>query len=285
MTHVDPVGAGDAGDAGDAGATAPRRAGRPKRPPLTEHVIAREALAIIDELGWPACTMKLLAQRLGVRSPSLYHHVDGQRGLVDLVRALVVREIHTPELELLPWPDAIRSFGLAYYRAFARHSNTIQVLSTTPVRDATTLAMYEVFLRTLVNQGFEPDRAFEALLGLEHLALGFAYEWNAEGLMLDPEVVGAQGAPILADITRVRTDQRRNTETTFLNLLGRFTEMFRYELDGPGLAEHAPELAPAPVPAPVPGSAPVPDSAPVSGSAPAPAFPLPTPHHSKGAPA
>ncbi len=213
------------------GADTPRKAGRPSRPALTEDAIAREALAIIDELGWAACTMKVLAQRLGVRAPSLYHHVDGQKGIVDLVRALVVREIHAPDLDRQPWDEAIHTFGLAYYRAFARHPNTIQVLSTTPVRDAGTLAMYELFLRTLTEQGFEPVRAFEALLGLEHLALGFAYEWNAEDLMLDPDVVAAQGAPILASITRGRTDQRRVAETTFMNLLSRYIEMFRHELD------------------------------------------------------
>ena len=218
-------------EAQKAQADMPRRPGRPRRPALTEDAIAGEALAIIDELGWSACTMKLLAHRLGVRAPSLYHHVHGQKGIVDLVRALVVREIHDIELDRHPWDDAIRTFGLAYYHAFARHPNTIQVLSTTPVRDAGTLAMYEIFLRTLTEQGFEPERAFEALLGLEHLALGFAYEWNAEDLMLDPDVVAAQGAPILAEITRGRTDQRRVAETTFMNLLNRYIEMFRHELD------------------------------------------------------
>ena len=87
----------------------PRRAGRPSRPALTEADIAREALAIIDELGWAACTMKVLAHRLGVRAPSLYHHIDGQKGIVDLVRALVVREIHTPDLDRQPWDEAIHT--------------------------------------------------------------------------------------------------------------------------------------------------------------------------------
>ncbi|MGK0741610.1 TetR/AcrR family transcriptional regulator C-terminal domain-containing protein [Leucobacter sp. Z1108] len=209
----------------------PRRPGRPTRPALTEDTIAREALAIIDELGWPACTMKLLAHRLGVRSPSLYHHVDGQKGIVDLVRALVVREIHNPAIQGMRWDDAIRSFGIAYYRAFSGHPNTIQVLSMTPVRDRDTLIMYETFLQTLVGQGWELPRAFEALLGLEHLALGFAYEWNAEDLMLDPAVVAAQGAPLLAEVTRDRTDQASDVEHTFMNLLGRHIEMFRHEVD------------------------------------------------------
>ena len=212
---------------------APRKPGRPSRPPLTEDAIAKEALAIIDEMGWEACTMKLLASRLGVRTPSLYHHITGLRSIVDLVRILVVREIHNPNILDMPWDQAFEAFGVSYYRAFAKHPNTIQVLSTTPVRDATTLEMYETFLQALVQDGWTPSVALEALLDVEHLALGFSYEWNAEDLMLESAYVAAQGAPLLAEATRERTDQAQSSEATFLSLLGRHIAMYRHELTTP----------------------------------------------------
>jgi len=208
-----------------------RRPGRPARPVLTQGDIAREALAIIDELGWHACTMKLLAHRLGVRAPSLYHHIDGQAALVSLVRALVVSEIHDPTIVDLPWDEAVRRFGIAYYRAFVAHPNTVQVLSTTPVRDSATIAMYETFMQVFVREGGELHRALEALIGLETLALGFAFDWNAEDLMLDPILMEAAGAPLLAEATRERTDQNVISETSFLRLLDRYIEMFRHEFD------------------------------------------------------
>jgi AcrR family transcriptional regulator len=43
------------------------------------------AEAIVDRDGWMALTMSALAKELGVKSPSLYHHVDG----LDAVRAEV----------------------------------------------------------------------------------------------------------------------------------------------------------------------------------------------------
>jgi len=211
--------------------TARRRPGRPAKPVLTQGDIAREALVIIDELGWHACTMKLLAHRLGVRAPSLYHHIDGQAALVSLVRALVVSEIHDPTIVDLPWDEAVRRFGIAYYRAFVAHPNTVQVLSTTPVRDAATIAMYETFMQIFVREGGELQRALEALIGLETLALGFAFDWNAEDLMLDPILMEAAGAPLLAEATRERTDQNVISETSFLRLLDRYIEMFRHEFD------------------------------------------------------
>ncbi|MGO3148389.1 MAG: TetR/AcrR family transcriptional regulator C-terminal domain-containing protein [Leucobacter sp.] len=208
---------------------APRKSGRPTRPPLTEDAIAHEALVIIDELGWDACTMKLLASRLGVRTPSLYHHINGQRSIVDLVRTLVVSEIHNPLILDLPWDEAFEAFGVSYYRAFAKHPNTIQVLSTTPVRDDHTLEMYETFLKALVQHGWSTSMALEALLDVEHLALGFSYEWNAQDLMLDSAYIAEHGAPLLAEATRERTDQASSSESTFLTLLGRHIEMYRHE--------------------------------------------------------
>ncbi|WP_181158420.1 TetR/AcrR family transcriptional regulator [Leucobacter massiliensis] len=205
---------------------APRRTGRPSRPPLTEEDIARAALAIIDERGWAACTMARLAERLGVRAPSLYHHVDGQRGVIELVRGLIVREITDAADLSLPWRAGIQSFGVAYYRAFSRHPNAIQVLSTTPVRNAETLRMYEAFLGMLVRDGWEVASAFEALIGLEYLALGFAYDWNAEDVLLDHELIAGRRLPLLAEVTRGQREQRVVAESTFLSLLSHYGEMF-----------------------------------------------------------
>ncbi len=223
---------GDLSISRDAVDYVPRKSGRPSsRPPITEEDIAREALAIIDKQGWPACTMKHLAQRLGVRAPSLYHHIEGQHKIVDLVRGVVVREINVDIIVGLPWEEVIVTFGAAYYRAFARHPNTIQVLSMTPVRDDVTLNMYETFLGALTSKGWEVGRAFEAMLGIEHLALGFAYEWNAEDLMLDSSFVENHGAHLLAAATRERTNQGAVAETTFLSLLSRFVEMYKYDFE------------------------------------------------------
>ncbi len=208
----------------------PRRSGRPRRPPLDRGVIAKAALEIIDERGWAGCTMLALASRLGVRAPSLYHHIEGQDQIVDLVRGLVIEGIIDPSESGLEWREAFFAFGVSYYRAFATHPNTIQTLSTTPVRDAPTLRMYEGFLRMMSEAGWDLTRSYEAVIGLEHLALGFAYEWNAEELMLDSGLALRHGAPLLAEITRDRTEQPVIAEATFLSLLRRYIEMFALHL-------------------------------------------------------
>lgn len=207
-----------------------RRSGRPAKSVITQDAIATTALQIIDELGWDACSMKLLAQRLGVRSPSLYHHIENQQSLVDLVRQLVVAEIYNPGVFELPWEEGFWQFGVDYYRAFTAHPNTIQVLSTTPVHDEITLRMYEGFLAMLCRDGWASEKAFEAMLGLEHLALGFAFERSAQDLLLDSQYIEKRSTPLLAEVAKSRTDQSSIAESTFFSLLRRYIEMFRIDL-------------------------------------------------------
>src|SRR5260370_41346866 len=51
------------------------------------------AAGLIDEIGYPDLTMGLLAQRLGVRAPSLYKHVDGLTDLQHRIATLAMTEL------------------------------------------------------------------------------------------------------------------------------------------------------------------------------------------------
>jgi AcrR family transcriptional regulator len=57
---------------------------------ITVDDIVRAGVAITAEDGLPAVSVRAVAHRLGVRSPSLYHHLPGG---VDELRSLVVQEI------------------------------------------------------------------------------------------------------------------------------------------------------------------------------------------------
>jgi AcrR family transcriptional regulator len=84
---------------------------------LNETRVVEEAARIADEVGLPQLTMAALANRLGVRQPSLYKHVDRLAGLQ---RSLAVRA----KLELADVlaratvgrsrEDAISAMALAY---------------------------------------------------------------------------------------------------------------------------------------------------------------------------
>ncbi|ALJ19791.1 TetR/AcrR family transcriptional regulator [Microbacterium sp. No. 7] len=75
----------------------PRRPGRPRLdgpvPPVTRASIAEAALGLAADRGFPALTMRSLAERLGVTVRALYNHVADRQDVVDLVAARIM-ELH-----------------------------------------------------------------------------------------------------------------------------------------------------------------------------------------------
>src|SRR5918996_4008712 len=77
-----------------------------RRAPLTRERVVRAAIALADEGGIEALSMRKLAKDLGVEAMSLYNHVSNKGDLVDAMVDLVVREIELPADP--DWESAIR---------------------------------------------------------------------------------------------------------------------------------------------------------------------------------
>lgn len=60
---------------------------------LTSDDVVTAAAGLIDEIGYHDLTMGLLAQRLGIRAPSLYKHVDDLADLQHRVATLAMTEL------------------------------------------------------------------------------------------------------------------------------------------------------------------------------------------------
>ena len=60
---------------------------------LTRGDVVAAGAALADEVGYQDLTMGLLAERLGVRTPSLYKHVDGLADLRHGVATLAMTEL------------------------------------------------------------------------------------------------------------------------------------------------------------------------------------------------
>ena len=63
-----------------------------RRPGLTADDVVRAAAVIADETSFANLTLGLVAERLGVRAPSLYKHVDGLADLRHRVATLAMTE-------------------------------------------------------------------------------------------------------------------------------------------------------------------------------------------------
>jgi AcrR family transcriptional regulator len=60
---------------------------------LTSDDVVAAAAGLIDEIGYQDLTMGLLAQRLGIRAPSLYKHVDDLADLRHRIATLAITEL------------------------------------------------------------------------------------------------------------------------------------------------------------------------------------------------
>ncbi|MFE2479389.1 TetR/AcrR family transcriptional regulator C-terminal domain-containing protein [Streptomyces sp. NPDC059389] len=165
---------------------------RPRTPLLDRERIAATALQLVEEQG--EFSVPQIARELGVQTASVYHHVDGRAGVVELVRELVCDRIADGSLDLEPWDRALEAWARSYRAAFAASPRAIPLLMTTPVRAPRVLAQYERAVGMLLAAGFTRERVMPLLTALENLVLGSALDLAAPEAMWEP----SPDTPLLA---------------------------------------------------------------------------------------
>jgi AcrR family transcriptional regulator len=154
---------------------------RPSTPILSRARIARAALELIDEQGFDALTTRRLAQRLGVRDPSLYNHISSRDDLLDEVHALIVEQT-MPSLPLDgDWREVLTEFARSYRRAFARHPHVIATIATRPINTPASLRVYDNLFHFLGRNGFDPPATLAITAAIDFMCLGAALEPFAAG--------------------------------------------------------------------------------------------------------
>ncbi|WP_316776554.1 TetR/AcrR family transcriptional regulator [Streptomyces sasae] len=169
--------------------------GRPRTPLLDRERITTTALQLVDEQG--DFSVPQIAKRLGTQAGSLYHHVDGRDGIIELLRERVASAIDPTTLDLAPWDTALESWARSYRAAFAAHPRTIPLLMTSPVRAPRVLEQYERAVTLLLAAGFAPADVMPLLVALENLVLGSALDLAAPETMW--ELTAQTPTPHLAE--------------------------------------------------------------------------------------
>ena len=154
---------------------------RPRTALLDLDRIADTALELVDETG--DFTVPEMARRLGVQTASIYHHVDGRSGIVELLRARVGTQIDAGLLEGRPWKSALRAFAHSYRAAFAAHPHVVPLLTGEPVRARSVLATYERIVVLMEESGFPAEALMTTLTTFENFILGSALDLAAPEVM------------------------------------------------------------------------------------------------------
>ncbi|MEV7191513.1 TetR/AcrR family transcriptional regulator C-terminal domain-containing protein [Streptomyces sp. NPDC093510] len=181
--------------------------GRPRTPLLDRERITTTAMELVDEQG--DFSVPQIARRLGVQTGSVYHHVDGRDGIVELLRERVAESIETAALDGGVWDEALAAWARSYRAAFAAHPKSIPLLTTSPVRAPRVLDQYERAVALLLDAGFALPDVMSVITGLENVVLGSALDLAAPETLwvLADETATPHLARALGATPRGRTEQ------------------------------------------------------------------------------
>ncbi|WP_420077496.1 TetR/AcrR family transcriptional regulator [Streptomyces sp. JL3001] len=202
--------------------------GRPRTPLLDRERITTAALELVDAQG--EFSVPQIARRLGVQTGSLYHHVDGRDGIVELLRERVTEAIDAGTLDLRPWDTAMAAWARSYRAAFAAHPRAIPLLMTNPVRAPRVLEHYERAVTLLLDAGFRTADVMPVIIALENMVLGSALDLAAPEAMW--EIADASATPRLAEALAALGDSR--TDRSFDLALEGFLAHARRTLEARG---------------------------------------------------
>lgn len=116
--------------------------------------IVAAAIALADEQGIAAVTMKAVAARLGPYSPmALYRYVHNKDGLVDLMLDAAVATVPLPGQTGPHWRDDLRAVALATRGMIQAHPWFAWLVHTRPPAGPHAMRRTEFMLRVLVEAG------------------------------------------------------------------------------------------------------------------------------------
>jgi AcrR family transcriptional regulator len=143
------------------------------------------AVAVADEAGIEAVSMRKLAQKLGVVPMALYKHVANKEELLDGIVDVVVSEIAPPD-PTLDWKPAIRARILSARAALLRHPWARQVMESKATPTPVVLDYIESTIAILVAGGLSIDLTHHALHALGSRIFGFSQELYNDSQNADP---------------------------------------------------------------------------------------------------
>ncbi|WP_410596945.1 TetR/AcrR family transcriptional regulator C-terminal domain-containing protein [Amycolatopsis sp. lyj-23] len=147
------------------------RRGRPSQAVLTRERILLAGLALVDEDGLAAVSMRKLARRLGVDPMSLYNHVDGKDALLDGIAEVLVASIPVPPAKA-DLRETMSALAHGFRAAMLGHPRAAPLVLTRRLASLTALAPVEAVLAPLLAAGFPPERAVHGLRAVLAFLIG-----------------------------------------------------------------------------------------------------------------
>jgi AcrR family transcriptional regulator len=155
--------------------------------PLSKARVLGAAVALADEGGVDALSMRRLAQELGVVPMALYKHVANKDEMLGGMIDVVVGEIDPP-LSGTDWKTAVRQRVLSARSALLRHPWASQVIESRTDPTPAVLKYMDSMVGMFRAGGFSIDLTHHAMHAMGSRLLGFSQELFDDTADAGPEM-------------------------------------------------------------------------------------------------
>lgn len=148
------------------------------RPRLTRERVLRAAVALADESGIDALSMRKLGEQVGVEAMSLYKHVAHKDDLLDGMVDLVFAEIELDQ-DQPSWRTAMRDRAVSVRAVLKRHPWAVPLMQSRTDPGPHTLGHLDALIGILRGKGFSVVLTAHALSVIDAYVYGFAMQERA----------------------------------------------------------------------------------------------------------
>jgi AcrR family transcriptional regulator len=166
-----------------------------QRAPLNRERVLDAAIALADEGGIEALSMRRLAKELGVEAMSLYNHVASKDDLLAGITEAVLREMELPSGG--DWRADLRRYAVSAHEVLNRHPWACNLALSPPRVLPVLTTRAEWVLRRLREGGFPAEVTYHAFHALDAHVLGFTLWQLGHGIRGSDDI-----AELAADFLR-----------------------------------------------------------------------------------
>ncbi|GIH11586.1 TetR family transcriptional regulator [Rhizocola hellebori] len=156
------------------------------RPPLSKERVLRAAVALADDIGIEALSMRKLAQELGVVPMALYKHVTNKDELLDGMVDVIMAQIDPPAVGT-DWKSAVRQRILSARQALLRHRWASQVIESRAAPTPAVMDYLDSMIGLFRTGGLSVDLTHHVMHAMGSRILGFSQELFDDSGPANPE--------------------------------------------------------------------------------------------------
>lgn len=165
--------------------------------------IVAAAIALADEAGASALTMKAVAEKLGSYSPmALYRYVISKDGLIDLMLDAATSELTIPSRPSPDWRGDLRTLAMQTRQLCKQHRWYAQLVHTRPPTGPHMMRRTEFMLAVLVAQGMTTAQAMTYATLIDRHIFGSGLQ-EAEEVAMNQRYELEEPAEFMAQIAAV----------------------------------------------------------------------------------